>query len=133
MPTQMRASGAAAIVPTRPRPVHGVMRCGTRRSTPSVVPAQMLPSRSSKIERTASLDRPESTVVFSIVACPGSPECLTRHSPWPIVPTHSCRAIVQESIAAAGFDATGPASSGIPACEIRSADRWSTSGRSRPH
>ena len=105
VPAQMRLSSAAAIVPTMPRPVHGVMRCGTRRSTPSVVPAQILPSRSSKTERTASLDRPDSTVVFSIVARAGSVSaCLTRQRPCPMVADPQVAdAIVQHAIAAAGL------------------------------
>ena len=88
VPAHTRPSLMASIVFTSPRLVQGVTRWGTSRSTPSVVPAQMLPSRSSNTTRTASLDRPESTVVRSTVRWVLSPDVrLTRHKPWPIVPT----------------------------------------------
>ncbi len=92
VPTHRAPSDATSTPATRPMSVTCVTLCGVSRLTPSVVPTQMLPSRSSARPTTPSASSPVSAVARSVKITRPRSSSRTRHRPWPAVPTHRfCR------------------------------------------
>ena len=96
MPTHTEPSASGRMALTSAPGTSGVSSWGVRLCSPSIVPTQMLPSRSSSSDWTASLESPVCMVARSMSGARPFAVSRTRQSPWPVVATHrlfpeSCR------------------------------------------